>query len=290
MLGGRELSSIPTSQDIFAERNLIHKIHLNNGINFANNPKNISHTSKDNEIQFPSAHKDFNTYRDSSFDSPFKQSKRQQLLDVPKGSLTQRRLEVRKEPNDQGSSKFCIPRSTVRIFSPKEDRYVYSTVDEENRSLKQAYLSLRSLQNAGSSHVGKAANKEHDKKLDYLINPSKNRKFYSANVETSQLSWAERHILSPTSNYESAKFNIINHSPGQNASLAKMLKENQFIGHRIKGVTEYCDLARVTAIKPNKEYNNTLKEHPKCFYRTNNLCTNECNIGRSYAHLLKSYH
>jgi len=275
MLSGRQLSSIPTSQNNFTEKNLIHKIHLNNGINFANNPKTIDHEIKDNNLQ--NINKDFNTYRESLYDSSFKKTKKQPY-NTFKGPLSQRGSEMMR----QGS--YYSPRNAVRIFSPKEGQYVYSTVEEENKLLKQSYLSLKSSQNEGQFKIGATKNKQSD----YLINPIS--KFYSPNVETSQLSWAVKHITMPTSNYESANFNIINHSPRQGTSLAKMLKENRNISHRIKGVGEYCDLTRVTAVKPNEEYNNTYKKNPRYFYKANNMCTMECKIGKTYAPLLKSYH
>eukprot|EP00826_Nyctotherus_ovalis_P002460 TRINITY_DN10493_c0_g2_i16.p1 TRINITY_DN10493_c0_g2~~TRINITY_DN10493_c0_g2_i16.p1 ORF type:complete len:287 (-),score=39.59 TRINITY_DN10493_c0_g2_i16:92-952(-) len=280
MIGGKQIAAVQTSPDIFGEKNLIRKIHLNNGFNFSNNPKCVDSTVK-SDMHFPSISNTLNVHKESPFN--------QQPYYFPKGSLSQRRAETLRESYEQRTTKMLSPRNTVRVYSPKEDRYVYSTVDEENRALKQAYFSLRSSQNGGSLNIGGAGNRGTEKQLDCLINPSKNKHF-SANVETFQLSWAEKNLSLPTSNYESASFNIINHSPGQNASLAKMLEQDAAFCHRRKGVTEYCDLARVTAIKPNNQYNNTLKQSPRCFYRSNNLCTAECNVGKTYGRIIKRYY
>ena len=160
-------------------------------------------------------------------------------------------------------------------------RYIELPVSEINTTSKYKYLSLRANQYQDSIDIGDKI-KKHSKPFESLSDPNRQPKYFQPNTETSQLSWAERHIIQPTSNFESANFNIINHQLRKGVSIGKLIVESPRVCQRMKGITEYCDLGRVTAIKPNKDYNNSLKDHPKGFLRTKGICGYSCDLVKMY--------
>eukprot|EP00826_Nyctotherus_ovalis_P066233 TRINITY_DN9771_c0_g3_i2.p1 TRINITY_DN9771_c0_g3~~TRINITY_DN9771_c0_g3_i2.p1 ORF type:complete len:181 (+),score=26.34 TRINITY_DN9771_c0_g3_i2:232-774(+) len=140
-------------------------------------------------------------------------------------------------------------RHTVRIFSPQLSQYVHRLIHTENMSVKSAYQLMRKSHNANSLSIcgsARAAN-EGAVQLKWL-------KPYTNNAESIHSNWKERVSSLPTTNYESARFNIINHANGQNASITKILQSNPKACHRVKGMTEFYDLSLIHISEPTRPY------------------------------------
>ena len=181
-------------------------------------------------------------------------------------------------------------KNKVRVFSPKLNKYVPKSVAEENKNVKNAYTAMRKDHNANSVNVCGNSNVRNDSKpFEASEQQSNCSKIYTHNLESNHNNWNEKSSKQATSNYESARFNIINHGNNKGQSILKMLKENPSVCHRIKGLTEICDLLRETAINPNKEYQKKIKIAPKCFYKVKTPYTTECEFRKTFNQFSRLY-
>lgn len=174
-------------------------------------------------------------------------------------------------------------RHTVRIFSPQLSQYIHKPIQAENMSVKSTYQLMRKSHNTNSLSVCGSAKAA----TEAIAVQSKWLKPYTKNAESIHNNWKERVSSLPTTNYESARFNIINHANGQNASITKILQSNPKACHRVKGMTEFYDLVRKTAINPNKEYNEKISRIPNCFHRVKTPCTTECEFRNTFTRIFR---
>ena len=177
-----------------------------------------------------------------------------------------------------------------RVFSPKDSCYINVPTKLENDSLKLTYMSMRCAHNINSIQVcGTKTATDVGRPFEHMVDAIKNAKPYTVSAETFQHSWIDRGRPQTTNNYESAKFNIINHSYGQNASITALIKDNPKACYKVKGIAEYCDLARVSAIKQNHEYQEKIKANPTCFLKAGAICAAQCDVGKSYGPCYKLF-
>jgi len=164
-------------------------------------------------------------------------------------------------------------RDSLRVFSARDNRYVESSVAEANKGIRLTYSAIKATHFASSLKTG-------DKSLETMtLKPSKP---FGVNTETFKSSWVPGMKGLPTVNYESAGYNIINHAKKQKGSISGMLKEDPRACHRVKGLSEFYELARVNGTKTNKEYNAKLSADPKYFFRTGEVYTSDGNLARIY--------
>eukprot|EP00831_Metopus_contortus_P018810 TRINITY_DN18056_c0_g1_i1.p1 TRINITY_DN18056_c0_g1~~TRINITY_DN18056_c0_g1_i1.p1 ORF type:complete len:182 (-),score=23.37 TRINITY_DN18056_c0_g1_i1:204-749(-) len=97
-------------------------------------------------------------------------------------------------------------------------------------------------------------------------------KAYGVSAETFNTSWVDGGKVKRTLNYESAKFNIMNHGFGTPNSVTGLLRKNVDACNRVKSIAEYTDLTRVTAPKPNFGYQEVLQRNPDCFRKSSGFC------------------
>lgn len=167
-------------------------------------------------------------------------------------------------------------RGSLRVFSTRESRYVERPVAEENKSVRLTYLAMKKGEGEG---IKKATELE----------PLKTARPYGVNTETFQTSWVAGRRGLATSNYESAGFDIVSHAKRERKSIASMLKDNPNACRRVKGLSEFYDLARVSATKANKDYSAKLGENPRCFFRTGEVCASQSDLARTYGPLCKPF-
>ena len=96
---------------------------------------------------------------------------------------------------------------------------------------------------------------------------------YNGNSESHLSSWASKDQTKTVGNKSSVPYNIISH--GQNGySGAEILGVlDKKITNRKKGVGEYSDLTRVTALKPNELYNTMYSANSNMFRRKTGVFT-----------------
>ena len=178
----------------------------------------------------------------------------------------------------------------VRVFSPQQSCYIETPAHLENESQKLTYLSMKSANNINSVKVcGGKSLMAAGKPFEWALERAQNSKPYTVSAETFQASWVDRGRPQTTTNYESAKFNVINHTSGANATISKLINQNPKACYKVKSIAEYCDLARVSAIKPNKEYQEKLGGNPACFMKSTSLCAKQCDFAKTYGPFFKLF-
>jgi len=156
----------------------------------------------------------------------------------------------------------------IRFSSTKRNRNIRKSIEEKSNNKL-----LQSLYNTNLIQVyGKKAEKK--KAFDCMLSGSKE---FTVSIETSANSWIDQNNIQPTFNYESASFNIVNHTKQRNVSISGLLKDNPRACHRVKAITEYSDLTRVNAIRLNTKYNDSM-----CFNKLNSLCAAKCDLRKTY--------
>jgi len=178
----------------------------------------------------------------------------------------------------------------VRIYSAKDSAYIDAPVKQENDSLKLTYMAMKSTHNANSFQVcGSRTATNAGKAFEICVDPMVNTKPYTVSAETFHSSWIDRGRPQTTTNYESSRFDIISHTNGKNGSITRMIQENPKACYKVKGIAEYCDLARVSAIKQNREYQDKIKSNPMCFLKAGTLCASQCDMGKTYGPFYKLF-
>ena len=176
----------------------------------------------------------------------------------------------------------------VRVFSPGDRMYVERSALLENESQRLSYLSMRSANNVHSVNVcGRPCPTAPGQPFE--ASTAKHAKPYTVSAETFNGSWVDRARPQTTTNYESSKFNIINHANGQNGSITQYLQLNPRACYKVKSIAEICDLARVSAPKPNPDYHLKLRSHPTCFLKAASLCAQQCDNRRTYGPHVKLF-
>ena len=172
------------------------------------------------------------------------------------------------------NSKDWALRQTVRVFSPQLKKYIQTPLHLENINIKNAYIKMRQTHSTNSFNIY-SITKNNTSENNYT-------KPYTKNAESIHNNWKERVNHKLTINYESAPFNIINHGRGQNRSITKILESNPRACYKTKGMTEFYDLVRPTAINSNKEYQEKIVKAPSCFHRVKTPYTTECEFRKSF--------
>ena len=156
-------------------------------------------------------------------------------------------------------------------------------IADEYKRTKNLYIQLKSNNNSNSVKVcGGNAMKVGGKSFEAESNIAENKKVYSVSKETIKEGWADKCHIKTTTNYESSKFNTINHSFNDGDSITSMYKKNKVIFHRLKGITEFSELGRKYGERYNKEFNNKIRASPKCFYKKGGIFTIHCDLAKSF--------
>jgi len=186
--------------------------------------------------------------------------------------------------------KRLFPTEASRVFSNLHKKYRKAAVFSDRKDLAQVYMKMKERHNVNSIKVcgGKHINSDGQPFILY-DNLAKGRKQYTVSEETFKEGWMEKWKSKITTNYESSKFNTISHEVGENNSITKMYLKDEKIFHRLKGITEYCDLSRVNAVNANERYNKILKLNPKCFYKKGEVFTQQCNSEKGYGPFFKLF-
>lgn len=171
-------------------------------------------------------------------------------------------------------------RDSLRVFSARDNRYVESSVAEANKGIRSTYLAMKAGHFASSIKAGSKSTELA------ALEPSKG---FGVNTETFESSWVPGGKGMATVNHQSTGYNLINHAKGKKGSIGEILKENPRACHRVKGLSEFYDLARVSATKTNKEYATKLSANPKCFFRRREVCTSHSDLARTYGPLYKPF-
>jgi len=179
---------------------------------------------------------------------------------------------------------------TVRVFSPQHSCYIEQPAHIENEAQRLTYCSMRSANNSNSIQVcGHNAGTAAGPAFDSVLKGVQTAKPYTVSAETFHSSWVDGGRAQTTTNYESARFNIINHGNGSNSSVTKMIKDNPKVCHKVKSISEFTDLANVAAPKPNKEYQESMKKCPSCFVKSAGLCSPQIDFGKTYGPFFKLF-
>ena len=189
-----------------------------------------------------------------------------------------------------GTTATSFRTHTVKIYSPKEDAYIERRADVENKSLQLAYNTMRTSSHMQSFHVS-GAGKSLVKPFESVIDGAKALKPYTVSAETYQKSWIDpASARQYTSGYESAKFDIVSHGNGQDANeLKKLYRSDPRVCNRVKSITQYAELTKLTAPKFNAEYQNILKSNPWCFTKSTSLCNRYCDTAKSHGPFYKMF-
>ena len=178
-----------------------------------------------------------------------------------------------------GGKSIPLNKNFIRVFSLKDYKYVYKPIEFINQSQKLTYNILKAGDNMEST--------KDNKPFESVISSMENAKHYTASAENSQASWEFKGKPQISSNYESTKFNLINHTNGPNGSISQMIKNNDKVFHRVKSVSEYADICRVSAERVNQDYFNSIKDNPKCFLKTTQAMNTRCDIKKTYGPFYK---
>ncbi len=213
--------------------------------------------------------------------------------DVPRGPVpftSQANTMGAKGKRDTRTAASMYGSRMVRVFSPKYSCYIETPASLENESQKLTYLSMKSANNFNSVKVcGGKGTISAGKPFEGVADRIYNSKPYTVSAETFQASWVDRGRPQTTTNYESAKFNIISHSNGQNETVTKLMAKNPKACYKVKSIGEYCDLSRVSAIKLNEEYQNKFRSTPTCFLKAGSLCAKQCDFAKTYGPFYKMF-
>lgn len=176
----------------------------------------------------------------------------------------------------------CQASNTVRVFSPQQSCYVDQPAKYENESQKLAYNTMRSSNNLHSIQICGTAGLSNGRPFEKAVTRIQTNKPYTVSAETFNSSWVDCTRAQTTMNYESSKFNIINHGFGNSSSITNLIKDNPKACYKVKSIAEYSDLTRVTAPKQNKDYQDALKKAPACFTKSTALCSKQIDYGKTY--------
>ena len=170
------------------------------------------------------------------------------------------------------------PKSDVRVYSPEKGLYLTSPVNSENKVQQSLYKTMRDQHNIQNMKgVSKFQSLEDFPKM------------YTTSTETFGTSWIDEPRLQSTSNYESAKFDIINHGHCNHAPFLQMIKENPKACNRIKSITQYSDLTSIAALKLNNVYQSVAVKSSNTFGRSNALCARQADFGKTYGPFFKLF-
>lgn len=178
----------------------------------------------------------------------------------------------------------------VRIFSPEKSCYIERPATVENQSQRLAYLSMKSAANSSSVKIcGGRAQSTSGKQFEKVVNEIKTAKPYTVSAETISKSWMDSGRPQTTSNYETARFNLINHTPGKPTSISRLLSSNKRACYKVKSIGEYSDITRVNAIRHNQLYQENLQKTPNCFSKGSQICAKQCDFAKTYGPFFKMY-
>ena len=175
---------------------------------------------------------------------------------------------------------------TIRIYNPKLGRYIDNSVIKENFIQKIIYNRLKagSLSGAKSDlNSFNGANTINNQEIYHGV------KDYTANNETYKSSWIDKGNFSPSFNYESSAYNLINNAELPSKRINFEGSSNSKIYHKLKSISEYYDFTRVTASRHNKEFLSKFRKCPKLFKKISGICTNQCSLVKSFGPFCKMY-
>eukprot|EP00826_Nyctotherus_ovalis_P056972 TRINITY_DN7779_c0_g1_i3.p1 TRINITY_DN7779_c0_g1~~TRINITY_DN7779_c0_g1_i3.p1 ORF type:complete len:281 (-),score=40.03 TRINITY_DN7779_c0_g1_i3:176-1018(-) len=178
-------------------------------------------------------------------------------------------------------------------FTNLHKRYKIAPASLDRKGLDQAikiYARMKAHHNVNAIKVCGGTHINSEGQSFCLYNElAKGRKPYTVSNETFKEGWVDNWRPKVTTNYESSRFNTINHGVGEGNSVTKMFLRDEKIFHRLKGIAEYCDLTRVSAVNTNEKYNETLKTSSKCFYKKGETFTNLCNHEKGFGPFFKLF-
>jgi hypothetical protein len=177
----------------------------------------------------------------------------------------------------------ATPSNMVRVFSPEQSCYIHRPAIQENESQRLTYNSMKNAKNLHSIQVCGTAKYIPSSPFERAITGAKTAKPYTVSAETFNSSWFDTTRAQTTMNYESAKFNVINHGFSSNhASITNLIKDNPKACYKVKSIAEYSDLTRVTAPNKNRDYQEAIKSSPRCFTKSSSLCAKQVDFGKTY--------
>ena len=96
---------------------------------------------------------------------------------------------------------------------------------------------------------------------------------YSTNFESGATSWVPKDQLKTVCNKSSVAYNIIAHTPNTYSGAEVLGVLDKKVTNRKKGVAEFSDLTRVSALKKNEQYNNMYSENNAMFRKKTGIFT-----------------
>ena len=255
---------------MFTEYGLIRKVHLNGNFNLGNYKINSSKRRNENspiqKIYYVLDKSPNNNYGE-----------------IYKGSTTFKssRNSYRSSNNLNNLNKTNDFLRTNTSFTKNYNMIQESIKNRKSDTPRITRLSKCSVKESNIINMGCLLKKFFAKKNSQFEN-CKSSKMYSVSNETKESNGKNYHRLNDVINYESSSFNMINHSKGKGRSITEMLKSHPKACYRVNPITKFHDKSHVGLNKSNIEYNKRVKMYPLCFLKTNELCTNQCNLKKSY--------
>ena len=101
---------------------------------------------------------------------------------------------------------------------------------------------------------------------------------FNSNLESVKSVWSPFEFKSTVCNRSSVVYNIIDHSPNCNSEIKITGVLDRTAANRRKGVVEYMDLTRVSALKRTEGYERTILTNRDMFKKKTGMFTNMYDV------------
>jgi len=108
------------------------------------------------------------------------------------------------------------------------------------------------------------------------------QKKFNSNSESFKTCWVDRGILQKTHNYESTQYNFINQSKNPKQNFHNILKANPLDFHRVKSISEFCDISSERSPKKFQEFYDSQLANPTGFAKCVGICAKRCDLIKTY--------
>ena len=171
---------------------------------------------------------------------------------------------------------------TVRTFSPQLSSYIETPAQYENIAQKITYMSLRGSCTKSTNLIGSKRGSTNSYPFENLVENMSNMKAYGVSNQSGNNGWKDMPHDKKIDNHQASNFHIISHSHSNPHSLKHILTHEPRACYKVKGISEYNDLTRVTAAKPNIQYQSQINKNPFLFRKSSGHCANVCDFGKTY--------